>query len=510
MEHDAVFNEEEGITCGFYGPSEFHLLIVSVLPFHVDGLIVDRVQRAADASKSAYIASRPSQMATIALQQAETSQTTQHVASYGVRALHLANMSLRMVANRDLSVDKFQRDANEALCSGSLLLLRQFLLSSANEIDENDLILQKWQTIEAWNTYDFVLENDQYRSWLQSPTSSMLGITGPAGSGKTAISALIYREIMKMSMAKDWTPTVFLNCGPKCKHTASSILLALIWDIVRKRPDTLSGVGGVEELIKRISQADTLESLFTILCRLIQSLAQVWVVLDSVHDSESDTEKLLDKFAELVRERTPKVQVKVLVTSREKFILGKSFGPVLTYTHKDMEQGVMKYVKKKLGRLSKCKPEGPRANDLVADAVEATNRLGGGLFLARVIMSRLQGQRSLRAAQRYLCNLHKIEQIESSLLSNITREPEVARVIIAALIAILRNTRPLATFELRDQLIKDQIITESVSVTELYSCLYSRVKGFVYCVNGYFVIPTRAIKPLSLDFLSRLIRKQSS
>ncbi|KAK8016631.1 hypothetical protein PG993_014820 [Apiospora rasikravindrae] len=191
-------------------------------------------------------------------------------------------------------------------------------------------------------TYGFVLDHPAYRDWLLAPGSAALGIAGPAATGKTIVSGLIYDDLLAHTSSGD-DVCVFYHCRPAQTATPAAILKAIVWSLFDRRPDlaTLAVAGKDDEWwAARIRDAkDRVPALWNLFAKLAGRVGTVWLVLDSVHDCDDGAVKGL--LRQLVHaSRRTSMTVKIAVTSRSSERLTEAnIDNWFAYTAADLEEG---------------------------------------------------------------------------------------------------------------------------------------------------------------------------
>lgn len=348
-------------------------------------------------------------------------------------------------------------------------------------------------------SHDFILDHPYFNKWLTTGVSSVLNIVSGPGTGKTIMSARIYQRATKYASSGNMTPVLFHNCRPPRLNTSTTILRALISEIVSRRPDVLlmDDELHLEYWTTSFADASTFEKLWSIFDQLIRALHEVWIILDSVHDCDEGLDELLSCLCNLARNETT-VKLKVVFTCRDADF-SEMVGHFIQVKPQDLEQGARDYIHREYPELHV---------DLFQPALDAACRLGGGSYWAQVIMGLTKAKKDKKTAKTFLLNLRNHAQVGSCI---ITAVGESRRDLGLALLAILLEaTLPLNLAEIIEHLGETRFSSwVNVADTDIVADYLAKYFGTVACMKDeYILLPTQKIGDISIKWARAMVEKK--
>ncbi|KAK7994296.1 hypothetical protein PG991_015884 [Apiospora marii] len=351
------------------------------------------------------------------------------------------------------------------------------------------------ETEQHLDTYGFVLRHELYTQWAASPDSALLSIGGPAASGKTIIAGLIHEALRTDPVVKG--VYCFVNCCPQRSTTPTDILQATLWSMFAQRPDTATDASrGEGEWLELLSRADSVDAYWAIFVKLARYVQNVWLVLDSIHDCSGDIQGLLGRFAAVAADPDTGFTLKLVVTTRDHGILGASLPEAgrLTYTARDLDVSWPIYTG--LGELS---PRGGTidAGRVLPAAIAAIQRMGGGLFWTRAVLSQVRRMKSSEAAIKYLQGLRSHEQLDSQLRARMIRDLGRRDFVLAVLAVLIDSSTPVSTHDILARLAGEGDDKceggRAATVEDVQTVLKDDMLGLFRSFNGNWVVPSRVL-----------------
>lgn len=190
-------------------------------------------------------------------------------------------------------------------------------------------------------------------------------------------------------LAGEDAPVVWLHCNGASRSTRMYLLHPLVWKIIEQRPDILlKRMRDQHHYIRLFREADTFESLWTVLLQIAVYIRELWVVIDSIHDCKDGNSILIRNLGTLVDKVAPYARIKVVISSRHMTDLSGVTTNILEYTAADMREGILHYVHQQL------EAQGQASFGLATQVTDVISSVGGGLHWARAVVDVLRGQTS--------------------------------------------------------------------------------------------------------------------
>lgn len=396
-------------------------------------------------------------------------------------------------------------EAQTAMASHYSQRLRRYLVSAAAQEDE-DSHLQYNLARQLYGTCDFILARPQYCSWNDSRGSSMLGLVGGPGSGKTIISAFVYSQVR--ILAREDSPIIWLHCHEVARASRFNMLRSLTWKIIEQRPDILlRRIHDQGHYIRLFREATTFDMLWAIFMRILTSLTELWIVIDSIHDITDGKDALINSFANLLKQPTLRTRLKVVISSRHVSDFDAVTDNVIQYTAEDMSQGISFYVSQE---LKACGLPVANGSQIHHTAVDTINSVGGGLHWARAVLHLLKATDSEASAKQLLLKLTSQETIIRHLWEDVTGRstyPAHRRLIwsLAEMMA-MQGFTPLPVIDIYNMLSQQvpDVVHADGDLGHLGEFLRRDLAGLVCTADGRFSMPNEIRRLLRQELNSRL------
>ncbi|RSL68331.1 hypothetical protein CEP54_002836 [Fusarium duplospermum] len=186
--------------------------------------------------------------------------------------------------------------------------------------DRNAIITAKGERTAG--TCEWIISTEGYKTWENTPESSILWISGPPGKGKTFISVFLTQHL-KANIVSSSCNLVYFFCDNKVstRNTAVNILRGLMYQLIRLHEGLLSHVMEHWKVQQRgLFSESSFESLWSIFQAMVLALidTRIYCVLDALDEcSEVSLEPLLYKLKELFNsDNSTRHNVKLAILSR--------------------------------------------------------------------------------------------------------------------------------------------------------------------------------------------------
>ncbi|RSL56270.1 hypothetical protein CEP53_006834 [Fusarium sp. AF-6] len=186
--------------------------------------------------------------------------------------------------------------------------------------DRNAIITAKGK--RTVGTCEWIISTEGYKTWENTPESSILWISGPPGKGKTFISIFLTQHLEANVVSSSYKPIYFFcDNNVSTRNTAVNILRGLMYQLIRLHEGLLSLVMEHWKVQQRgLFSESSFERLWAIFQAMVLSLihTRIYCVLDALDEcSEASLEPLLYKLTELFNsDNRAKHHVKLAVLSR--------------------------------------------------------------------------------------------------------------------------------------------------------------------------------------------------
>lgn len=147
-----------------------------------------------------------------------------------------------------------------------------------------------------YDSYRWVMENQQYKQWCEDRSNRLLWIKGDPGKGKTMLLCGIIDELEKS--APNTVFYFFCQASDPSLRSAPYVLRGLIWSLVRTRPSLISHVrqqydqAGADIFVNH-NAWQALSEIFTAILN-DDAAADCVFVVDALDECSSDRRQLID------------------------------------------------------------------------------------------------------------------------------------------------------------------------------------------------------------------------
>jgi Cdc6-like AAA superfamily ATPase len=228
---------------------------------------------------------------------------------------------------------------------------------------QSDIMSRRQQGTGQW-----FLDAPEFARWLGVPKGTLF-CPGIPGAGKTVVAAIAIDYLLKSAQSSS-VGVAYVYCNYKAheEQGASSMLAALIKQLVRARPSIMESV---EQLHKQHIDRGTkpsLEEILGALRRVIMQYTTVYVVVDALDEcgnSDGTRHQFLTKLQELQATQ----DVRLLTTSRFIPEIEDAFKEAVRLEVRADNNDVRRFVAGQMYRLPKCIQRDPVLQEMVVDKI---------------------------------------------------------------------------------------------------------------------------------------------
>lgn len=253
------------------------------------------------------------------------------------------------------------------------------------------------------DSYSWILENDQFKVWLDDddPQGRLLWITGDPGKGKTMLICGILDELASHTRKKNPESkrllSYFFCQGTDLRiNTAVAVLRGLLYLLIDQQPSLISHVKSKYDIAGKslFEDANAWTALSQILIHVLQdtSIDDTILVIDALDECQSDQAKLLD----FIFQHSSLHRVKWIITSRHGLNIEQKMKDLgsrillsleLQENETCISNAVDAYIKFSVKRLDSVRDD----EDLQDDLDKAMRQKANGTFLwVSLVMKELE------------------------------------------------------------------------------------------------------------------------
>jgi hypothetical protein len=231
--------------------------------------------------------------------------------------------------------------------------IMNWLSESNYPTQQYDIISRKEKGTGKW-----FLDSQEFKGWVQGPdkvqgSDKTLFCPGIPGAGKTMIAAIAI-EYLQQKVQQDDIGLAYLFCNYKSQavQTTSSLLAALLKQLVQNRPDLSNEIQSMYKSHSTKGTKPSVDDILGLLKSICSKYPAVFIIVDAL-DEISDrgiAKNLVDKIYELQAGK----DVQLLCTSRHLPDLTQKFGSSLMLEVKAEEEDVRQYISGQISHLPNC------------------------------------------------------------------------------------------------------------------------------------------------------------
>ncbi|KAH6974465.1 hypothetical protein BKA56DRAFT_591345 [Ilyonectria sp. MPI-CAGE-AT-0026] len=313
-------------------------------------------------------------------------------------------------------------------------------LGLVTEEEHSDLCERRDSTSCEW-----ILNRDEFGSWLSSQGSSFFWLNGIQGSGKSVIVSKIVTAIQETHVGLDGSALGYHYCRFSHSSTLSpsQVVGSFIGQLLRQSSDQAVVMKVVTELYEKHQTRSThpsFDELQAIFVDISQYFSRIFLVIDGL-DEMPDRWSILD-FLENLSEIDG--DFKVLVASRAEMDLENAFSfyCTITVTPDDITPDIERFVR---AQFTKRRFRGTQVDDIVQELVARAD----GMFLWVVCQVDYLSSIRTRVTPAVLKALPR--NLERTFEQTFLKLPEEDRVIAKRILQfVMMSNNPLDLAELID------------------------------------------------------------
>lgn len=239
------------------------------------------------------------------------------------------------------------------------------------------------------DSYDWILDNSDFRQWRDDRETRLLWIKGSPGMGKTMLLCGIIEELKKQRIKKPILSFFFCQAADSRINNATAVLRGLIYLLVEQQPSLIIHVQKKYDYSGNtlFNDANAWFSLSETFTDILQdpSLNSTYLVVDALDECIVDLPKLL---AFIVQRTAASSRVKWLVSSRSQPYIEELMGDhtrklSLELNAEHVSTAVDKFIRHKVFLLGQIKGYDNKLRDVVLDYL-STNANDSFLWVAIV------------------------------------------------------------------------------------------------------------------------------
>jgi Cdc6-like AAA superfamily ATPase len=254
-------------------------------------------------------------------------------------------------------VDQIQQDQADAKHSKIV----EWISPTSYPAQQSDIIRRRQEGTGQW-----FLDAPEFARWLGAPKGTLF-CPGIPGAGKTMVAAIAIDHLLQSTQSSSvGVAYVYCNYKAQAEQDASSMLAAIVKQLVQGRP---SAAEPVERLHKKHYERGTkplVEEIFSVLREVVAKHATVYIVIDALdesHDSDGTRSQLLARLKALQVEH----DVRIMATARFLPEIQAEFLSAIKLEIQASDEDVRQYVAGQTHRLPRCIQRDPALQAMMQD-----------------------------------------------------------------------------------------------------------------------------------------------
>lgn len=220
----------------------------------------------------------------------------------------------------------------------------------------HDIITQRQEGTGQW-----LLDSPKLKRWIKG-SERILFCPGIPGAGKTMIAAIAINHLYSTTTGNIGIAYLFCNYKAQISQSASSLLAALLKQLVQNRPEIATPVTQMYELHSKQGSRPPSSEILQALDSVCSSYTTIYIVVDAL-DECSDGDGARRELISKLRELQVKRGVQLLCTSRFISEVTQEFQSDPTLEVRANEEDVRRFV---LGQMSRL----PKYNELLQRIIQ--------------------------------------------------------------------------------------------------------------------------------------------
>jgi hypothetical protein len=210
------------------------------------------------------------------------------------------------------NVETIQETQSQQLATQKLQqhnIMMQWLSPVDFSAQQNDIISRRQEGTGQW-----LLDSPEFKEWLQGSEKTLF-CPGIPGAGKTMMAAIAIDHLSRLAQKDVGLAYLFCNYKTQLDQNLPSLLIALLKQLVRSRPDIAAPVTLLYDHHSKQQSRPSRDELFTALSTVCSNYTTVYIVVDAL-DECMDQDGVQTKLVKRLRELQTMTEVRLLFTSR--------------------------------------------------------------------------------------------------------------------------------------------------------------------------------------------------
>ena len=188
--------------------------------------------------------------------------------------------------------------------------IMQWLSPTDFPAQQHDIISRKQEGTGQW-----FLDSPEFKGWLQG-TDTTLFCPGIPGAGKTMVAAIAIDQLCRTARSNDiGVAYLFCNYKAQADQSATSLLAALLKQLVQSRPDMAAPVTHIYDQHSKQRTRPSLNDIFRALQSVCSNYAVIHIIVDAL-DECADKDGARGRLIHILRELQASADVRLMFTSR--------------------------------------------------------------------------------------------------------------------------------------------------------------------------------------------------
>ena len=250
-------------------------------------------------------------------------------------------------------------------------------------------------------TCQWFLRAPEFAKWLGEPKGTLF-CPGIPGAGKTMVAAIAIDHLLHYTRTQSSSigvAYVYCNYQEQIEQDASSMLAAIVKQLVQGRPWALEPVERLHKKHHHLGMKPKIEEIFSALQEVIAKFSTVYLVIDALdecRDNDGTRSQLLARLKDLQIGQ----DVRIMATARFIPEIEAEFQAEMNLEIRASDDDVRRYVAGQTHRLHRCIQRDPALQAMMEDKlVEAVD----GMYVICLFML---DNTNLRASRFLLARLH--------------------------------------------------------------------------------------------------------
>ncbi|KAF1936446.1 hypothetical protein EJ02DRAFT_480563 [Clathrospora elynae] len=228
---------------------------------------------------------------------------------------------------------------------------------------QSDIIKRRQEGTGQW-----FLDAPQVASWL-SEAKGTLFCPGIPGAGKTMVAAIAIEHLLKLAQnSSHGVAYVYCNYKSQAEQDASSMLAAILKQLVQGRPSTVEPVERLQKQHANQGTKPSLDEIYSALRDVLAHYSTVHIVIDALDECQnSDGTRV--QFLTKIRDLQAVQDVCIMATSRFIPEIVDAFEKAPTLEVRANREDVKRFVAGQIYRLPGCIKRNPALQEIVQDKI---------------------------------------------------------------------------------------------------------------------------------------------